>query len=607
MKIQANVLYNGNKTESVKAEQLPGSAVRFRASFTNNTGAKVKLNHFCFSGFEFAGKGADLRIYREGWTAVSAISTRKYGECDLRLDPDYMPFAVVDPKNYTWEKPNTFSAENVVVLKNTATGECMLAGFITTGRCYNRFQIVLNENGLETLNAYVYGDGREVDPGETFVSEEFILLNGPDGYGLLERYGALWGKSMHARKWDHIPTGWCSWYYYFDKVTEADVLENLEYLKAHRTEYPVEYFQIDDGYQKTPGDWTQPSPQFPHGIGHAVRMIRDYGFKPGLWFAPFMVCSDSELYKAHPEYLLRDKDGKILHPVKWRGEFDAAFLDCTRADVRQYLTNLFKEVRSWGCVYIKLDFMMYESCVTGAVYSDPKATRCEAFRLGMQAIRDGIGEDAFILGGTVILGPSIGIVNGSRYSSDITPYWRLPEQLGKEAPAVPNALRNIVLRRYMHWNLWVNDPDVHIARKDNNKLTEAEILLWTDALYFGGGSMLLADRFSTLAPERAALSKELIAEPDALQDVRPEDFFECEVPRVWSGIRKSDGTPMLGFFNTDDEETTIRFYIRNLHVPNAGLDWFNKRTGEKLFDWDGIMVLTLPAHSSAVFCGKRKE
>ena len=84
------------------------------------------------------------------------------------------------------------------------------------------------------------GTWKDVVREKEIVSEEFIVLEGNDGYPLLERYAELWAEAMHARKWDHIPTGWCSWYYYFSKITEQDVQENLEYLKAHKAEYPLE-------------------------------------------------------------------------------------------------------------------------------------------------------------------------------------------------------------------------------------------------------------------------------------------------------------------------------------------------------------------------------
>ena len=582
----------------VTIETVISPVMRFRPKLVNNSGKAIHLDNVRLHGFTFPGKGEDLRLYCESWTAVSASASVRYGECDLRVDPNYMPFAISEPDKYDWQTPNRFSAENAIVLNNKATGACMLIGFVTTARYYNRFQVEFDENGVKTLDAYILGDGKLVEPGEELILEEFIILEGSDGYGMLETYASILGASMNAISWDHIPTGWCSWYYYFSKVTEQDVLENLEFFKAHAEEYPIEYFQIDDGYQRTPGDWLQPSDKFPKGIEHTVRTIASYGFKPGLWFAPFMVCANSELYAEHPEYLLHDREGNILHPIKWRGT-DAAILDCTRSDVREHLKNMFRQVRSWGCTYIKLDFMMYESCVAGAVYSDPKATRCDAFRMGMQAIRDGAGEDMFILGGTVIIGPCVGIINGSRYGSDITPYWKNPVQLGKEAPNLPNVVRNLIVRRYMHWKLWVNDPDVLIARDDNNKLTENEVLFWLDALYMAGGALLLSDRMSTLSPERAKLCKELMDSPDALVDVRPEDLFEREVPRIWSGVRKSDGRKIIAFFNPDDEKCVINCDVTKLHIPGV-TSYRSRRSGETVSAVNNIITITLEPHSSVV-------
>ena len=218
----------------------------------------------------------------------------------------------------------------------------------------------------------------------------------------------------------------------------------------------------------------------------------------------------------------------------------------------------------------------------------------------MEAIREGIGEDAFILGATVILGPSAGLVNASRHGTDISPSWnRTGNTFLKEAITVPNVVRNLILRRYMHWRMWVSDPDVYIARKENNKMTENEVLLWTDALYMAGGSLLFSDRMPVLEPERAALCKSLIQDVDALQDVRPEDFFEREIPCVWSGIRKRDGKTVAAFFNLEDERRHMSFEIAKLHFP-AGRSWKTLRSGETVTAPDGILEYELEAHSSVI-------
>ena len=42
-----------------------------------------------------------------------------------------------------------------------------------------------------------------------------------------------------------------------------------------------------------------------------------------------------------------------------------------------------------GWVYTKLDFLVFECGVPGAVYYDKKATRRQALRRGLEAIRKG--------------------------------------------------------------------------------------------------------------------------------------------------------------------------------------------------------------------------
>ena len=56
---------------------------------------------------------------------------------------------------------------------------------------------------------------------------------------------------MGARVPGHVPTGWCSWYYFYNRVSEANIVSNLAVMVADR--HPAEYVQIDDGYQSQTG------------------------------------------------------------------------------------------------------------------------------------------------------------------------------------------------------------------------------------------------------------------------------------------------------------------------------------------------------------------
>ena len=530
-----------------------------RARFTNPASHSLRLERIVFSGFAFPGKGEDLQVYSDGWNTVSAVGTHRYGECDFLGNPKYLQYFLAEPKARQADSPNHFCAENVLVLRNASAGESLLLGFVTTGDFFNRIEVKIGTEGIQRLEAHVLGDGIEVASGENVVSEELLVLHGCVGYVLLEEYASVWGRRMGARLANPIPVGWCSWYSYFANLTEGDVLENLEFFRQHREEYPIEYFQIDDGYQPALGDWFLPSPRFPHGILPVLRRIAESGFKPGIWLAPFRIEVTSRLWQEHPEYMVRTPEGELFVQDQWREGHGTGLLDVTRPEAQEWLRATFRQFREAGCRYVKLDFMAHLCASSNAVFHDRNATRCQIYRRGLQTIRDGLGDDVFLLAGTALPGPSIGIVDATRVSTDITPYWQRGNHIYSEAPAVVNVVRNLISRHYMHHRLWTNDPDVLIVRKDNNQLTEDEVKLWTSVLYMLGGSFFLTDRMGTLPPERLALARMLLDEPDAFEEMRPVDFFEREIPCIWLGYRRRTRQPVLGFFNLQDEQQVIRF------------------------------------------------
>ena len=272
-----------------------------------------------------------------------------------------------------------------------------------------------------------------------------------------------------------------------------------------------------------------------------------------------MVEERAELFKSHPDWMIHDKNGEVVWVTNWRGSRVAA-LDCTNQAATDWLTQIFAELVRLGFEYVKLDFLMYTcgAITLGGVYSDKKATRAQALRRGLQAIRKGMG-DKFIMGCTTLLGPQIGLVNAARIGTDITPYWQEGvEKPYKEAPCVPNVCRNIINRSYMNDRLWINDPDNHIARIDNNKLTEDEVILWTSALMLVGGMFLLSDRFSTLTPERASLSKKLLDSMGKFTNARPLDLFDREFPAIWlAQCPSKPGERAIGVFNLEDHPQTF--------------------------------------------------
>jgi len=329
-------------------------------------------------------------------------------------------------------------------------------------------------------------------------------------HGATATYESLdaWAAAQPGRTDAPFQIGWCSWYHYFDKVTEADVRANL----ALADRWPFEVFQIDDGYQAAIGDWLETNDKFPSTLEQLAGDIARAGFRPGLWIAPFVAAPDSALARQHPDWFATMQSGnRIVGMVNdhWGGPVHV--LDTTRADVLAHLEQLARDLVAIGFTYLKLDFTYAPGLP--AIYDAAVPAR-ERVRAGFEAIRRGAGDDAFLLGCGAPLGPCIGIVDGMRIGPDVAPYWE--PRLGFPgyeacAPSTLNALNATRARQFMHRRLWLNDPDCVMLRTTETHLTTEEVRRWALAVGDSGGMVLVSDDLALLGGDERALLDEVIA------------------------------------------------------------------------------------------------
>lgn len=290
---------------------------------------------------------------------------------------------------------------------------------------------------------------------------------------LFHQWAALAGISLPEAVRGASPvSGWTSWYDYYEKVTEKDVLKVLD--SWGRLNLPGTCMQIDDGWQHRVGDWLKVKDTFPRGMGPLAEDIRRAGREPGLWLAPFVAEEASELFQDHRDWFLLGKNGEPLaagyNPFNWSGRFYA--LDYRHPDVRNYLRRVFKTVvGEWGFRLLKLDFLY------AAVLDVPHGyTRGGAMREAMEFIRE-ISADARILGCGVPLLSAAGLVDYCRIGGDVGLSWedrRLEALAYPERVSTLNSLRNCISRRGLDGVLFGNDPDVFILRDWNCSLKEPE-------------------------------------------------------------------------------------------------------------------------------------
>ena len=281
----------------------------------------------------------------------------------------------------------------------------------------------------------------------------------------------------HApRRFTNPPTVWCSWYSFYTHISETNLNQALNDLG----DLPFDVFQVDDGWQRAIGDWI-PNDKFPGGMDALTAQIRRTGRTPGLWLAPLLVVPSSDIYRQHPDWLLRDEKGKLVSAgFNWNEPLYA--LDTTHPGVLKWLSAIMKQVRDWGFDYVKLDFL-YAGALPGARHTP--TPREQAYRQGLRTIREALGDAYFLTCGAPII-PSLGLCDGMRIGPDVASHWASDRDdllLNNFAiPSTRNAIRTTVNRLWLS-PLVHTDPDVaYFASAQNTMTTEQEKMLQDLAL-----------------------------------------------------------------------------------------------------------------------------
>jgi alpha-galactosidase len=334
---------------------------------------------------------------------------------------------------------------------------------------------------VPTIRAELRGDHIVVSAdGEV---EERSGLQGAEA--ALAAYGDAWGAAPRGRP----PTVWCSWYRYFEEVSGADVLENLEAFDRHGL--AVDVVQIDDGWSPGLGEGLHESERF-GSLGAVVDAIRSSGRRAGIWLAPFLVGARTTMAREHPEWL--------VGPAGRNWGQELVGLDVTHPAFRELLAAHLQRLVGLGIDYLKLDFL-YGGALGGAA----------AYRSGLELIREVVGPDVHLVGCGAPLLPSVGLVDAMRVSPDTF------HEGGEDGSTGLRGLMPLAARAWQQGRLWVNDPDCVVARPS---YTQRE--RWAAAARELGGLRSFSDRVAELDAWGLATVRDLLTEGGSA-DVLPED------------------------------------------------------------------------------------
>lgn len=514
-----------------------------------------------------------MAIYQNGWISWTPTFGRRPDD-GLYVDPGTETYRMMHQPHPHDEA--VVASEWVAVIGGGDEEMSLLAGFVTMADQLAEVRVWRDGKGLV---ARCYFDGALLRPGDAVSTETLLLRVGPDPLVLLEEWAEAAGAGMGARvdagvgavncahtRIGNSPTGWCTWYAYYGENTADDILANLEAIV--RYDLPLEVVVIDDGYQTAIGDWFSLDPdKFPQGMGPVVEAIRRAGRRPGIWTAPFGAAEDSRLFADHPDWFLRDEAGEpVMGWIHWGTTCYA--LDCTHPEVLTWLRQTFRRMREeWGMMFFKIDFI-FAAARSGRRH-DPTTTRAQALRQGVEAIREAIGDEAFLLGCGAPLGPCVGLVDGMRVGPDVDPNWHPIWRNDLSMPSVENALRNSIARAPFHGRLWLNDPDCLLVRQRGADmdlvLNEMRTLSAVVALL--GGLTINSDDLTSIRPGRLKYLRQTL--PPTGISARPVDLFQSEMPRllVLPVEREWGHWWVVGVINWDDRTTETTIRLADLGLP----------------------------------------
>ncbi|MFN3846238.1 MAG: alpha-galactosidase [Paracoccaceae bacterium] len=196
--------------------------------------------------------------------------------------------------------------------------------------------------------------GAETQPARRFETAELVAIHSTTG---LNGVAAAFQCDIRDRvvSWPNPtrprPVHYNCWEAIYFKHTLSDLSDIADRAAA----LGAERFVLDDGWfgrrdddTTSLGDWTVDLHKWPDGLHPLIAHVHSKGMTFGLWFEPEMVNPDSDLFRAHPDWMLGPAD-----QVAGRHQM---VLDLSKPEVRDHLfTAVSAILTEYDIDYVKWD------------------------------------------------------------------------------------------------------------------------------------------------------------------------------------------------------------------------------------------------------------
>ncbi len=321
-------------------------AVCRSAKIVNRGGEALKLTAALSACLDMDNKDFDIITLHGSWAYERMIQRRKLGWGKQGASS-------------TWGISSHQMQPFLALLEHDANqerGQVYAMNLVYSGNFLAQAEMTQQENVRAVIGIHPEGFGWKLNPGEAFQAPEAVLVYSSHGLeGMTHTFHDLYRKHLIREPWrdkarPSLVNNWEATYFNFDTEKLLDIARTA----AGRG---IEMLVLDDGWfgcrdtdDNSLGDWVVNEKKLPGGLRYLAEQVNAMGMKFGLWVEPEMVCPNSNLYRAHPDYALQIPGRK---PMEARHQL---VLDISRPEVRACVYAQLKEALSSANIeYVKWD------------------------------------------------------------------------------------------------------------------------------------------------------------------------------------------------------------------------------------------------------------
>lgn len=270
----------------------------------NNEKGDITLNKYASANLYFRGREFYLTTFQGEYLKEMQPSEEKLGQ----------GIKVVDTKLGT--RAMLLGTPNFMVAFDEKAsedrGQVVIGQLAWSGNYKLEFEIDSYKNLRLVAGINPFASSYTLKQGSSFVTPSLIYSISDSGTGQASRQLHTWARKHRVLNGEGerltLLNNWEATYFDFNEPKLAKLIKDTKDLG-------LDLFLLDDGWfgNKYPrngdaaglGDWQENRKKLPNGLGYLVKEARNTGVRFGIWIEPEMVNPESDLYKAHPDWVIR--------------------------------------------------------------------------------------------------------------------------------------------------------------------------------------------------------------------------------------------------------------------------------------------------------------